>query len=321
MQEPLLVVGVAATVAAVTLVVLRWTSQPRSARYPLYGYTGLALLLVCELLLFRRVEPVATYFTPLAWTCYLLAVDAAVFALRGRSRLRSTPREFAALAFWSVPLWLVFEAYNLHLRNWTYVGMPEALWEQVLGSAWAFATILPALFETSDLLAALGFFEGASAAGWRFWLRLRPAMMVVGAAFLVLPLLLPTRRAAYLFALVWLGFIFLLEPINYQRRYNALLRDFEQNRGQRLYCLMAAGLFCGLLWEFWNYWAAARWVYIFPLAQQGKIFAMPWAGYLGFPFFALECFALYSFVAGEFGRLQKIATSGGPTASGDQNLS
>jgi len=175
MFEPLLVAGVAATVAAVTLVVLRWTTRPRVAAYPLYGGVGLALLAVSELLLFRGMEPVATYFTPLAWTCYLLAVDAAVFALRGQSRLGSTPRQFAALAFWSVPLWLVFEAYNLHLRNWTYVGMPEALWEQMFGSAWAFATILPALFETADLLAALGFFEGASARGWRFWLRLQPA--------------------------------------------------------------------------------------------------------------------------------------------------
>ena len=306
MKQPLLTLGVAATVAAVTLLVLRWTGRPRRARYPLYGYAGLALLLASQWVAFRRLEPVATYFTPLAWTCYLLAVDAAVFALRGRSRLRSTPREFAALAFWSVPLWLIFEAYNLHLRNWTYVGMPEAFWEQVLGSAWAFATILPALFESADLLAALGFFEGASARGWRFWLRPRPAMMVAGAGCLVLPLLLPARQAAYLFALVWLGFIFLLEPLNCRRGYESLLRDIEQNRGQRLYCLMAAGLLCGLLWEYWNYWATARWVYIFPFAQQGKIFAMPWAGYLGFPFFALEMFAMYHFLAGEWRRLAHL---------------
>jgi hypothetical protein len=50
---------------------------------------------------------------------------------------------------------------------------------------------------------------------------------------------------------------------------------------------------CGWLWEFWNYWARARWIYTFPIAQQWKIFQMPAPGYLAFPVYALECFAMY----------------------------
>jgi len=297
--------GVAAAAAAVTLLVLGWFARPRRAAYPIYGYAGLAILLAGELLLFRRIEPITTYFTPIAWTSYLLVVDAAVFALRGRSRLRSTPREFAFMALWSVPLWLIFEAYNWHLQNWMYVGMPEALWQQALGSLWSFATIIPALFETTDLLMALGLFEKASARGWRFWLGRHNLMVVIGVLCLSIPLTLPTEAAAYLFALVWLGFIFLLEPVNLARGHDSLLRDVRKNRGQRLYCLMAAGLVCGLLWEFWNYWAGGRWVYIFPMMQDWKVFEMPLPGYLGFPFFALEVFALYHFVAGEVERLRK----------------
>jgi len=299
----LVTVGVAATAAAATLLVLGWFARPRRAPYPLYGYAGLAVLVVAELLLFRRVEPVATYFTPIAWTAYILVVDAAVFSLRGESRLRSKPSEFAWTAFWSVPLWLVFEAYNWRLKNWEYVGMPEALWEQALGSIWAFATIIPALVETSDLLAALGWFERATSRGWGVFLRHRRALGVTGAVFLLLPLAVPVRWAAYLFALVWLGFAFLLEPVNHARGHDSLLGDLERNRGQRLYCLFAAGLVCGLLWEFWNYWAAARWVYVFPMFQQVKVFEMPLAGYLGFPAFAVECFALLNFVRGEQKRL------------------
>src|SRR3990167_8351092 len=213
----LVTVGVAATAAAATLVVLDWFARPRRAPYPLYGYAGLVGLVVAELLLFRRVEPVATYFTPIAWTAYILIADAAVFSLRGESRLRSQPREFAWTAFWSVPLWLLFEAYNWRLKNWEYVGMPEALWEQALGSIWAFATIIPALLETSDLLAALGWWEKTTARGWGVFLRHRIALGVTGAVFLLLPLAVPVRWAAYLFALVWLGFAFLLEPVNYAR--------------------------------------------------------------------------------------------------------
>lgn len=299
--------GVAATATAVTLLVLRYFARPRRAAYPLYGYAGLAALLAGELLLFRRVEPVTTHFTPIAWTVYILVVDAAVFALRGRSRLRSSPRQLVSQALWSVPLWMIFEGYNFHLENWMYVGVPESYLTSTLGGLWAFATIVPAIFESADLLAALGYFDNATARGWRFYFRGRRVLMAVGAMFLLAPLVLPTRWAAYLFALVWLGFVFLLEPINYARGHDALLRDLEANRGQRLYSLLFAGLLCGLLWEFWNYWAGARWVYVFPMFQSLKVFEMPLPGYLGFPPFALECFALYHFAAGEFRRLGRRA--------------
>src|SRR5207245_10377121 len=50
---------------------------------------------------------------------------------------------------------------------------------------------------------------------------------------------------------------------------------------------------CGWFWEFWNYWAAAKWHYIFPMFQSWKIFEMAVPGYLGFLLFALECFVVY----------------------------
>ena len=59
---------------------------------------------------------------------------------------------------------------------------------------------------------------------------------------------------------------------------------------------MAAGWTCGILWEFWNYWAAAKWIYIFPIGQSSKVFEMPLLGYLGFLPFALECKVMYEFV-------------------------
>jgi hypothetical protein len=60
-----------------------------------------------------------------------------------------------------------------------------------------------------------------------------------------------------------------------------------------MYSFLVAGCVCGWLWEFWNYWAAARWTYTFPILQQWKIFEMPLPGYLAYPVFALECFAMY----------------------------
>ncbi|MEE8199853.1 MAG: hypothetical protein V3R29_01675 [Candidatus Acidoferrales bacterium] len=303
MTVSLVTAGVAVTVAAVTLVVLGWFAQPGRARFPVHGWVGLAMMLAGELLVFRQVEPLFTYFTPWQWTGYILAVDAGVFSLRGKSLLRSDRRRFAGMALLSIPLWLIFEGYNLHLKNWVYHGPAMGLLEESLARGWAYATIVPALLESADLLAALGWAKNLSARGWRWFFGVRRGLMVVGASFLIVPLLLPQRLAVYSFALVWLGFVFLLEPLNFRRGHDSLLRDLERNRGQRIYCLFAAGLLCGFLWEFWNYWAGARWEYIFPVAQEWKMFAMPLPGYLGFPPFAIECFALFNFCYGELGRL------------------
>src|SRR2546425_6277259 len=106
--------------------------------------------------MFRGAEPVATFFTPIAWTAYILVADAAVLAVQGESRLRNAPREFARTALLSVPLWLVFEAYNLRLENWTYDGLPMNWLASGFGYAWSYATITPAIFVTADLIQSYG---------------------------------------------------------------------------------------------------------------------------------------------------------------------
>ncbi|MCL6567037.1 MAG: hypothetical protein K6U09_11525 [Acidobacteriia bacterium] len=291
--------GVAITAATVTIVVAEWLRKRRFS-LPLYGWLGLVALGCAELLKFRGIEPVATYFTPLAWSCYLLVVDAALFAVQGRSWLTVRAGEFARVAALSLPLWLIFEAYNLRLENWRYVGLPENLAARWFGYAWSFATIFPAIFLTADLFRALGWFA-RPAKPIHFSPGARRGMVAAGAACLLIPLLVPKSVSAYLFALVWIGFVLLLDPINFHRGWPSLLGELAAGRRDQLYALLAAGWLCGWLWEFWNWWAAARWEYIFPMFQQWKIFAMPAPGYLGFLPFALECYVLYGFVAGCFG--------------------
>ncbi|HEU5335276.1 MAG TPA: hypothetical protein VFU27_04900, partial [Terriglobales bacterium] len=136
----------------------------RHHRFPLpvYGWAGFAVLAAAEWLVFHHFEPVASYFTPVAWTAYILIADAAIRAIRGRSRLRDTPAEFAAMALLSIPLWLIFEAYNLRLHNWTYAGLPANRGLQWLGYAWSFATITPGILETADLVEAFGWFANGA---------------------------------------------------------------------------------------------------------------------------------------------------------------
>ncbi len=277
-------------------VLVAQTWRRRRCRFPGYGWIGLAVLIAAEILMFQGAEPVATYFTAIAWTCYLLLCDAAVFAVRGRSRLHDDPGGAARMALLSVPLWLIFEAYNLRLDNWVYTGLPESVGARWFGYAWAFATITPAIFFTADWIEAIGWRERRSKPV-HFSRTVQSVMLVVGAALLLLPLLVPRDAASYCFGMVWLGFIFLLDPVNFHLGAPSLQGELAQGRRSRVYSLLCAGWVCGWLWEFWNYWAAAKWIYVFPIFQQYKIFEMPAPGYLGFPPFALECFVMYSFVS------------------------
>jgi hypothetical protein len=119
--------------------------------------------------------------------------------------------------------------------------------------------------------------------------------MVAGAVAVVLPLVVVS---AWLVPLVWAGFALLLEPLNARAGRASWLADLGRGDASRLVGLLGAGLVCGVLWEFWNYWAATKWTYTVPYAGHVKIFEMPVLGYLGFPPFALECFAMYHALRG-----------------------
>ncbi len=282
--------GLAFTFATVALLAFGFFRH-RRARLPLYSWAGLAAFALAAFLMRRGEYWASAYFTPIAWTCYIAVIDGAVRAVRGRSRLYDCPREFFLMAVLSVPLWLIFEGYNLRLQNWEYVGVPLQPALALLGYGWSFATITPGILETADLVESFGWFGGTKPL--RFSRAAENAFMFFGALCLVLPLVLPQHIAAYLFALVWIGFVFLLDPLNRRLRLPSLLGDLAAGDPNRFWSLFVAGWSCGWLWEFWNYWAAAKWHYIFPIMQDFKIFEMPAAGYLGFLPFALEVFVMY----------------------------
>jgi hypothetical protein len=113
---------------------------------------------------------------------------------------------------------------------------------------------------------------------------------------LAAPFTVSSDVARYLAAPVWLGFIFLLDPINRRLGAPSLGSEFQRGDARRLVNLALSGLLCGVLWEFWNYWAHSKWHYTVPIMENLKIFEMPVPGYLGFPAFALECFTMYVFI-------------------------
>ena len=262
-------------------------------RFPPHTFIGLALLLVSEGAMLARVEPFWTWHTPFAWTGYILLLDGVIRRLRGSSWLTTNRSEFAFLAIASIPLWVVFEGYNLLIENWHYINLPQHPIVRYVGYAWAFATISPGIFLTAELVAHVRGSRaglGTPAAGRRRLSIADYACIAVGASMLVWPLVWPSP---YLAAPVFLGFIFLLDPLNARAGDESFLGDLQAGRHDRLINLLIAGFICGGLWECWNFWARAKWIYTVPIFGDVKIFEMPVLGYFGFPPFALECFTMY----------------------------
>jgi len=265
------------------------------------GLIGFAVFAASTGLLIAGLPLMKRWYYCFAWWSLILVLDALERARSGRSFLFDAPREFLFSAAVSVPVWLVFELFNLRLRNWSYHGVPAGLAERWIGYTAAFATVIPAL----KLFA--GHFER-----W-FGRALKPArplklgraagavLIGIGILMLALPLLWPRL----LFPLVWIGFVFALDPLNRLRGRPSLLGDLENGRPARIAAWAAAGLAAGVCWELFNFWAGSHWEYHLPYLDFGRIFQMPVFGYGGFIPFALEIFALDATLSGLYGRVRR----------------
>ena len=260
--------------------------------FKFYGYIGLGFIIVGEILLFLKVYWVGLFFTPIVWTGYILFIDSLIFKLKGSSLISTRTKEFFSMLPLSVGFWLVFEFYNIFLNNWHYTNLPDQIWVRLIGYTWSFATIWPAILETKELLLTLQIFKKTSIKPKRFSSKALYYSIALGVIFLTIPILFPSP---YLAILVWTGFILLLDPINYLNKEKSILKDLESGNLDVFLSLFLSGLLCGLLWEFWNYWAVGKWIYTVPIFGDIKLFEMPVVGYSGFSVFAVEVYVMYNF--------------------------
>lgn len=261
----------------------------------LYGWFGLILLAVSGYGLLHGIEPFKTWFYCFAWWSYILLADSLLLRIRGRSLLCGRGRELGVLLPASVFVWLIFEAFNFRLENWAYSIPAMETWRRWTAYVISYATVLPAVFITADLVERFGRPAAGPSASERALpppegaprpSRLWPAL---GLAMTLAPLAWPR----YFFPALWLGPIFLLNPFMAKLGVRPLSFDARSGDRRRVMSLMLGGFLCGVFWEFWNYWAGSKWVYSVPFVGEWKIFEMPVLGFLGFLPFALECWILY----------------------------
>lgn len=250
----------------------------------------LALIGLACVLLWQEVEPVPTWFYVFAWYPTLALFDGLTTKLDGRRSLLGRPRTVASLLGWSAVIWLVFEAANFRLENWYYVFLPRERAERWVGILVSFATVVPAVVLAERALDAAGL--------GRRW-RPRPLSLgfadvrwfsAWGAAATLAVMIWPR----YLYPLIWGTLLLGCDPLVYRRRRAwSLLSDIERGEWGRIARLMVGGLGIGFIWETYNHWARGKWIYTVPLLEDVKWFEMPPLGFVGFPFFAIEAWAMY----------------------------
>jgi len=261
--------------------------------FPIHGIFGIVLLLLSELLLFKKVDPFYSWFYCFAWWSYILIIDAIIYRLKGNSLILTRTREFFLMIPWSIFIWLIFEAANLSLENWYYINLPRSRLERWLGYAVAYGTVLPGMFETTELLETIGLSKNLKIKKIIISGGGHSVLIFLGIFCLVASMLIPE----YFFPLIWVEFTLLLEPFIYRFGGKSLLKELEEGNLRKILFLLLAGLICGVLWEFWNFWARSKWVYTVPFFEEGKGFEMPFPGFLGFPPFAMEAYVMYNFIS------------------------
>ncbi|MCH2662089.1 hypothetical protein MK163_16730, partial [bacterium] len=99
-------------------------------------------------------------------------------------------------------------------------------------------------------------------------MRFSPRGLYLLQALGVLSLVLPLVWPVYFFPLVWGATILLAAPHNYRLGLAGYLRQLERGDYGQTLRLLLAGLIAGLFWEFFNFWARAKWIYTVPFFDE-----------------------------------------------------
>jgi len=260
-----------------------------------YGFVGILLIILGQLIIIfdlKSIQLEGFYFI-LVWLGYILVVDAIVYKIKKHSLIMNDFRKFIGLFLISIVFWWIFEIYNNVLGNWYYLNTPRPEW---LFFSLGFSTVVPAMFETFDLLKTIHLVDKVKQIKHTVSKNFLLFFIILGLIFVIYPFLFPS---IYAYIFVWPGFFFLLDPINYLHKQPSILKFLNEGKLKIPIILAITGLVCGFFWEFWNYWATPKWYYILPeFANTMKVFEMPLLGYLFYLPFGWSLYAMYYFVVG-----------------------
>ena len=271
-------------------------SPLHAASLPWWGWLAVAWLAVVWLLAWNRFAwfaPFQAFTFGVLWLGYIVIVNALTWRRTGRCMLTDRPVYFLALFPLSAAFWWLFEYLNRFVQNWYYMGIGTfGPWDYFWQATLPFATVLPAVLGTRELLASFarlsGDLENAWTMTWMHSKRLAWILVIVSSVGLAAVGVWPNA----LFSLLWLAPLALITALQIILGEASILDGPAIGDWREIWQFALAGLVCGLFWEMWNYRSLAHWEYSVPFVQRFEIFHMPLLGYSGYIPFGLECLAV-----------------------------
>jgi hypothetical protein len=266
----------------------------------LLPYRGLLGLLLIAIAWPLSQQISQNLFFPL-WLGFILLVDGLVLRRTGTSLVVRSPKIMVVMFIVASPYWWAFEGINQITQNWVYVTPTEEDSGGLVGviqASLSYSTVVPAVFEVSELIGSFGFIKRF--ARLPSLVLSRPQIIlagVFGLGSLVTMLIWPT----YLFPMTWLCLFFIFDPINNLTGRPSIIAQVKNGDYRTVVAFALGALVCGFFWEMWNRDASVSWEYNIGYLDFARIFQMPLLGYGGYLPFGLETYAVFHFVAGVLG--------------------
>jgi hypothetical protein len=266
--------------------------RSRSHPFPWWGTLGLVTGATAWVLAWTRFSWASALqphtFTPL-WLSYILVINALTYRRDGHCMMLNRPGFFLLLFPASTVFWWFFEYLNRFVQNWYYVGADFGPWAYLGYASLSFSTVLPAVLGTREWIAGSpwlrkGFGDLRSIRFSRPRLWAAAVLAAAGAGLFGLGI-----WPNWLFPLLWVSPLLIIVSLQAWLGEAHVLKDVARGDWRLVVSSAFAALFCGGLWEMWNYYSLAKWEYAIPFVHRYSLFEMPILGYGGYLPFGLEC--------------------------------
>ena len=221
--------------------------------FPWWGWVAVAWLVVVWILAWNRFswfESLQAFTFSMLWLGYIVIVNALTWWRTGRCMLLDRTGYFLALIPLSAIFWWYFEYLNRFVQNWFYIevgilGSWAYFWQATL----SFATVLPAVLGTYELLASfpgiVGGLENAWSVTWLNSKRIAWILLMFSAAGLAAVGIWPNA----LFSLLWLAPLALITALQIIGGKESILSGPVKGDWREIWRAVLAGLLCGFFWE------------------------------------------------------------------------
>lgn len=261
--------------------------------FPWWGFAGLVLGGVAWFLAWTRFPWFVwgqRFCFPFIWVGYILVVNGWTQKRTGGCLLTRSPGKLLSLFVLSALFWWFFEYLNRFVQNWYYLGVDCFSPLEYAGYATlSFATVLPAVLGTRELLLSSGWFQYV----FKGWFALNvPRPRQLSGTILGLACLGLTGIGVFpdfLFPLLWVSPLIILVSLLTLLGRAHVLTPLKHGDWSLVLASACAALVCGFFWEMWNVFSLAKWEYSIPFVQRFHLFEMPVLGYAGYLPFGLEC--------------------------------